>query len=156
MKRLLSGLFRLIPSSVLRLSLFLGNAKFNHGAVAVITNNEGQVLLLRHVFRKSYPWGFPSGFVNAGENAATAALRELKEETGFEAMVIHVGGTTLVAPRHLETVVYGHVRIVTPVKLSHEIFEACWVDPDQVPDDIVQGLHPDQFALLVAAADPES
>jgi len=155
-KRLLAGLFRLIPSSVLRLGLFLGNAKFNHGAVAVITNDEGQVLLLRHVFRKSYPWGFPAGFVNAGENAAAAALRELKEETGLQAMVIHVGATTLVAPRHLETVVYGHVRVVTPIKLSHEIFDARWVMPDQVSEDIVQGLHPDQLALVAAAADPES
>ena len=155
MKRLLSGLFRLIPSSVLRLGLFLANAKFNHGAVAVISNNEGHVLLLRHVFRKSYPWGFPAGFVNAGENASTAALRELKEETGLDAMIIHVGATTLVAPRHLETVVYGHTNDVGPITVSREIFEARWVTPDQVSDDIVQGLHPDQFALLVAAIDPE-
>ncbi|MBT5241274.1 MAG: NUDIX domain-containing protein [Rhodospirillaceae bacterium] len=156
MKRLLSGLFRLIPTSALRLGIFLANAKFNQGAVAVITNDEGHVLLLRHVFRKSYPWGFPSGFVNVGENAAAAALRELKEETGLQAMVIHVGATALVAPRHLETVVYGHVRVVTPIKLSHEIFEARWVVPDQVSHDVVQGLRPDQLALLLAAADPES
>lgn len=155
MKRLLSGLFRLVPSSVLRLGLFLANAKFNHGAVAVVSNNEGQVLVLRHVYRKSYPWGFPSGFVNAGENASTAALRELKEEAGLEAMIIHVGATTLVAPRHLETVVYGHANAAGPIQQSHEIFEARWVTPDQVADDIVQGMHPDQFALLTAAIDTE-
>ena len=154
MKRLFSVLFRLVPSSVLRLGLFMANAKFNHGAVAVVTNNDGHVLLLRHVFRKSYPWGFPAGFVSAGENAAAAALRELKEETGLEAMVIHVGATTLVAPRHLETIVYGHVSVAAPINPSHEIFEARWVMPDQVSDDIIQGLHPDQFALLAAAADP--
>lgn len=156
MKRLFSALFRIVPSSVLRLGLFMANAKFNHGAVAVITNNDGHVLLLRHVFRKSYPWGFPAGFVNAGESAAAAALRELKEETGLDAMVIHVGATTLVAPRHLETIVYGHISVAAPIHPSREIFEARWVRPDQVSDDIVQGMHPDQFALLAAAADPES
>jgi hypothetical protein len=54
----MSGLFHLIPSSVLRLGLFLANAKFNHGAIAVVSNNKGYVLLFRHVFRKSYPWVF--------------------------------------------------------------------------------------------------
>lgn len=156
MKRLLSGLFRLVPSSVLRLGLFLANAKFNHAAVAVISNNKGQVLVLRHVYRKIYPWGFPSGFVNAGENASTAALRELKEETGLEAVVTHLGATKLVASRHLETVVYGHVHAAGPIHQSHEIFEARWVVPDKVSDDIVQGMHPDQSTLLTAAIDPEA
>jgi ADP-ribose pyrophosphatase YjhB (NUDIX family) len=79
--------------------------------------------------------GFPAGFVNAGEYASSAALRALKEETGFDAIVIHVGSTALVASRYLETVVYGHAKAASPmINLSHEVFEAHWVVTDQVRD----------------------
>lgn len=44
-----------------------------------------QVLLIQ---RKQAPfarrWAFPGGFVNEGEELLAAALRELREETGFE------------------------------------------------------------------------
>lgn len=148
MKRLLSTLFRLVPFRVLRVGLFLGNAKFNHGAVGVFTDPEGRVLLLRHVFRKAYPWGFPSGFVNVGEETSAAAVRELKEETGLEATATHVGETVLVAPRHLETLVHGRVDHAEEFTLSHEIFEARWVAPGQVPDDIVLASPPAYRSIL--------
>ena len=148
MKTLFAALFRRVPSRVLRWGLFLANAKFNHGAVGIFEDSNRRVLLLRHVFRKNYPWGFPSGFVAVGEDAATAAVRELKEETGLTATVTAVGATTLVAPRHLETVVYGYVAVPEPLTISHEIFEARWVTRDQIPEDIAAGLPRGQLPLL--------
>lgn len=148
MKSFFATVFRRLPGGLLRYGLFLANAKFNHGAVGVYQDAHGRVLVLRHVFRKSYPWGFPSGFVGVGEQASSAAQRELTEETGLTATVDHVGPTQIVAPRHLETVVYGRADSAQELKLSPEIFEALWVIPGQVPDDVANGLPPQHRAML--------
>jgi len=34
-------------------------------------------------------WGFPKGHLEVGEEAASAALREINEETGLDALVFH-------------------------------------------------------------------
>ena len=138
-----------MPSPFLRLGLYVMSAKFNHGAVGIYSDSNGHVLVLNHVYRKGYPWGFPSGFINVGESAADGALRELREETGVPAEIDRVGATTLVAPRHLETVVYGRADSTHPLRLCHEIFEASWVDPRSVPDHIAKGLPPDQIGLMM-------
>ena len=58
------------------------------GALAVVIH-DGHVLLAQ---RKKQPdaglWGFPGGHVEWGETALTAAVRELREETGVEATAV--------------------------------------------------------------------
>ena len=44
-----------------------------------------EVLLIKDSYRN---WGFPKGHVEAGEDAATAALREIEEETGLVDLVM--------------------------------------------------------------------
>ena len=54
------------------------------GVAGVIFNQEGQILLLKHSYRKEYPWGIPSGWLKRGEQPHKALIREIKEETGYE------------------------------------------------------------------------
>lgn len=150
MKRILSAIYRSLPAFLTRAGLYLFSAKFLHGAVGIFTDDSGRVLVLHHVYRKGYPWGFPSGLVNAGEDAAAGAVRELREETGLTAEVTRVGETFLVDRRHLETIVYGTVGSETPLSLGHEIFEARWVNPLDLPDDVNRGLPPDQHRLMMS------
>lgn len=149
MRSLFAAVFRLIPRSLLRAGVFFANAKFNHGVVGVFRDHDGRVLLLRHVFRKSKPWGFPSGFANRGEDALTAAGWELKEETGLAASDLTLGPTQLVAPRHLETVVYGRADSSQPITLSREIFEARWVIPSELDGDLA-GEIPSKILQVLA------
>ncbi len=44
------------------------------------------VLLIRDSYRN---WGFPKGHLEAGEDATTAAVREIGEETGLTGLVLH-------------------------------------------------------------------
>ena len=44
------------------------------------------VLLIRDAYKN---WGFPKGHVEEGEDAATAAVREIGEETGLTGLVLH-------------------------------------------------------------------
>src|ERR1700758_619847 len=59
----------------------------------VVFDEYGRVLLIR---RKNDPfqghYAFPGGFIEVGETAENAALRELKEETGIEANNLHLIG----------------------------------------------------------------
>ncbi|WP_152393055.1 NUDIX hydrolase [Paenibacillus guangzhouensis] len=50
-------------------------------AGAIVTNEEGQILLQRR--RDKNAWGFPGGAMEIGESADETAKREVEEETGL-------------------------------------------------------------------------
>jgi len=52
----------------------------------------GRVLLVEHVFRRTYPWGLPAGWVNPRETVEQALVREIREETGLDGEVEHLLG----------------------------------------------------------------
>jgi ADP-ribose pyrophosphatase YjhB (NUDIX family) len=61
--------------------------KNNVGAVAVIFNDTGQVLLAEHTFRPDHPWGLPGGWIERGENPVHAVQREIQEELNLKITV---------------------------------------------------------------------
>lgn len=52
------------------------------GVTAVVTNDKGEVLLVRHTYRKG--WFLPGGGVKRGESIEQALRRELFEEVGIK------------------------------------------------------------------------
>jgi ADP-ribose pyrophosphatase YjhB (NUDIX family) len=75
--------------------LWIINRKFLVGVMAVAFDEAERVLVLHHTYRRSYPWGLPGGWLGAGEPPDLGALRELREETGFEGEIealLWVGG----------------------------------------------------------------
>jgi ADP-ribose pyrophosphatase YjhB (NUDIX family) len=54
--------------------------KKTHSAGGVVTNNEGQVLV---VSQHRTSWSLPKGHIDGGENALVAAKREIYEESGI-------------------------------------------------------------------------
>lgn len=54
-------------------------------AGAIVTRDDDVLLLHRHRFiTDTWGWEIPAGGVDAGESAADAAIRETREETGWE------------------------------------------------------------------------
>ncbi len=59
--------------------------------VDVIIHSDDGVLLIK---RKNPPpgWAIPGGFIDAGETAESAAIREMKEETGLDVVLTDLLG----------------------------------------------------------------
>ncbi|HXN53756.1 MAG TPA: NUDIX domain-containing protein [Candidatus Acidoferrum sp.] len=54
--------------------------KKTHSAGGVVTNNEGEVLV---VSQRGTSWSLPKGHIDPGESALVAAKREIYEESGI-------------------------------------------------------------------------
>jgi ADP-ribose pyrophosphatase YjhB (NUDIX family) len=63
--------------------LWVINAKFVATVAAVVQNDDGEVLLFHHTYRRSCPWGLPGGWLKQGEDPAAAIAREIQEESGL-------------------------------------------------------------------------
>ncbi|MFB0556900.1 MAG: NUDIX hydrolase [Dehalococcoidia bacterium] len=77
--------------------------------VAAVTVKDKKFLLIkRGTAPKKGRWGAPSGFIESGETAEEACLRELKEETGVSGEIVKLIG---VASRE-DKEIYGDMLIV--------------------------------------------
>ncbi|KAF3443240.1 hypothetical protein FNV43_RR12922 [Rhamnella rubrinervis] len=69
------------------------NASHRVGIGAFVVNDKREVLVVQETtgkFRGSGVWKLPTGVINEGEDIATAAVREVKEETGVETEFMEV------------------------------------------------------------------
>src|SRR5690348_6071379 len=83
-KRLLSRFWQTLPARIRRWFIRTTNTRFTATTGAIIFNDAGEVLLLKHFFRAGSGWGLPGGFLKAGEQPLEALRRELNEEIGLE------------------------------------------------------------------------
>lgn len=60
--------------------------------VRVLLTHQGGVVLVRHRFHDRERWYLPGGGVDSAEDAAQAALREVREETGIPESALSLRG----------------------------------------------------------------
>jgi ADP-ribose pyrophosphatase YjhB (NUDIX family) len=63
------------------------NPSFMVGAMALIQDEQGRVLLLEHTYRREVPWGLPGGWLKYAESPERGLAREVHEETGLDVSV---------------------------------------------------------------------
>ena len=63
------------------------NPSFMIGAMALIQDGEGRILVLEHTYRKTVPWGLPGGWLKHAESPEAGLAREVYEETGLKVRV---------------------------------------------------------------------
>lgn len=122
------------------------------GAVGVVFNEAGQVLVMEHVFRSHFPWGLPGGWLERGEDPAEAVRREFEEELALRVEVrqlllcMRQGGhlSSSTVPLGLGLVYYCRLlddnqtvaHAFAQATQNHEILAIEWVDPVAMPHEL--------------------
>jgi ADP-ribose pyrophosphatase YjhB (NUDIX family) len=120
--------------------LFIGNVlwrlvqpRFTVGAVGVVFDSNGGVLLAAHAFHTKHTWGLPGGWVDRNEDPAVTVRREMMEELSLAVEV----GPVLLAERpyrnHIDLAFLCRAHGI-PGQLNYEVTECAWFKQDELPE----------------------
>jgi len=126
--------WKILPSWMRLRIIRLTQQKFTVSVAAIVTEDSGKVLLLRHVLRPFSEWGLPGGFLSANEQPEDGVRRELREETCLELTDLKLFRIRTVR-RHVEMLFSAHAVGEARVA-SSEIFELGWFDLDSMPSNM--------------------
>lgn len=90
MKRILLAIWRLLPFWVQRLAATILRPRYQAAVGALIFNDQGQLLLCKHTYRRLQPWGLPGGDLKFGEDPVDGIKREVFEETGLMVQAVRL------------------------------------------------------------------
>jgi len=132
MIRFLLKIWGKFPVWVHGLASVLLRPKFRVAVAVLVFNDDGQILLFKHTYRK-YPWGIPAGALEYNEQPLDAVIREFYEECGMKLNVERL----LLADssqffRHVTLVYLGRVES-GEFRESHEISEIQFFDVNALP-----------------------
>ena len=118
------------------------NPSFMVGAMALIQDAQGQILLLEHTYRRQLPWGLPGGWLKHAESPEAGLAREVFEETGLRVQIEGLLAADFWGDSQLD-LLYRCSVLSGSYQSSDETGLHRWVLPAQLPE-----LLPNQRALL--------
>lgn len=111
-----------------------------HVTVAVVVEQDGRFLLVEEIGEKGTPvYNQPAGHVEKGESLQAAAIREAREETGWEVVLDHVVGLYVLPSPHDPEVTYYRICFAARATRHHPeqalddgILRAVWLTPAEL------------------------
>lgn len=108
--------------------------------ISLVHNSRDEVLLLHQNYISAKYANLVSGYMQPGETAEEAAVREIREETGLEVVSLRQAGTYWFAKK--EMLMIGFTALVSDdseVVLSGEVDSAEWAEAAEA----VRKVHPE-------------
>lgn len=104
------------------------------GTDAAVINDKGKILVLNRSDKTG--WCLPCGWVDVGESPASAAVREVKEETGLDVEALGYISISTKGPGETQNiqhqvntlVLFKSISASAEIRLSHEHTAYQWVD----------------------------
>ncbi len=145
---LVTRIWRFLPARLHRWTMRITHSRFTVTAGAIVFNDNGEVLLLKHRFRAGSGWGLPGGFLEAGEQPLEGLRRELREEIGLEVSEAELfAARSFRKPRQVEVLFRCRANgAVQPREM--EVERAEWFSLGSLPE----GLPKDQRRFVERAA----
>lgn len=144
---LLAPVWKSLPERAQMRILWLLNAKFPVGVTGIVFDDAGRVMLLKHTFRRRYPWGLVSGWVKRGETLEDALRREVREETSLSVHIEQLFRVQTDPLGCMMEVIYLCRLAGGTFRPSQEVTELRWQSADTLPP----GLHVLHVPLIQAA-----
>lgn len=107
--------------------------KYSMGAVGVLFNAQGQVLLVEHAFHPRTPWGLPGGWADRNEHPTRTVERELREELQIDVTAQQIIMIGMTYKNHLDIAVLCKTRDTCVKQLSYELLNYGWYALDDTP-----------------------
>lgn len=150
LRRTALSTFRRLPRALRIRLVHVIAPSYTVGAICLV-ECERRLLLLRQRHRTG--WTLPGGLLDRGESAATAAVREVREETGLRIEVgLPLGIVVEPQSRRLDVVFHVVTDDEPPISAGSEAYRAAWLTPEQAGD--VDEPTAQAFALLARSRDP--
>jgi ADP-ribose pyrophosphatase YjhB (NUDIX family) len=100
----------------------------------IITDDRDHIVLVRRAIEPGYgKWVFPGGFVDRGEEVTVAAIREAREESGFEVRLEGLINVYSYPGRAPVIIVYAATIIGGCLACDDESLEGRFFHPDEIP-----------------------
>jgi 8-oxo-dGTP pyrophosphatase MutT (NUDIX family) len=130
------------PGWMRRIFLRLLNPSFMVGAMALIQDGDGRILIVEHTYRRDFPWGLPGGWLKRAESPEAGLAREVLEETGLRVRVEALLAAEFWGSSQLD-LIYRCTVLSGTYQPSDETGLHRWVAAIELPQ-----LLPNQRALL--------
>lgn len=133
--------------------------KFEFSAGGIVCKGE-KVLLIKTEDLKGNPvWTFPKGIIEKGEKAKDAALREVREETGYDVKIVRLLDVVEYFFRREGELIKKSVKwfLMEPIKRMEEpdweVSEITWIKYDEVKELLTYKSDRKLIQLIIEASE---
>jgi 8-oxo-dGTP diphosphatase len=133
-KRLLLQIWRILPFWMQSIASAILRPHFQVAVGGMIFNDQGQLLLCEHTYRRLHPWGLPGGDLKPGEDPQDGIRREVREETGMQVQAVRL--LLVESSKEVHQVALTYLCIVVGGEFvpNEEVYSIRYFDTDKLPD----------------------
>lgn len=125
--------------------------------LVLLTTDDGRVVYTRKDSYEPWRWTVVAGFIEKGERAEEAALREVKEETNLDAEMVKFMGTHFFPGRSDQLVIAFHARVVGGTARAGDDVDQIDIaapDPSRLREGATSQWLVRQYQLELASLEP--